>query len=201
LLHIRGIYINQNKLEQKTTLLSLIVKVGSSWKFFLLDGLKKKHFVCKNMFCSVYQLSSGHLSAKLKKWQVQSQLATKKEKRGTYKRKNEQKIMELQSWIQNQKKHFSHFTRRLDQKTKWIFSDYDSFNQLYHGYKRSMMVNNRNWYRKTRFYFYFKKFGKQYTFKKSKLDICPICLKFQGLDQRMKARKMSKEKIEEGNFS
>jgi hypothetical protein len=30
LLHIRGIYINQNKLEQRTTLLSLIVKVGSS---------------------------------------------------------------------------------------------------------------------------------------------------------------------------
>jgi hypothetical protein len=29
LLHVRAIYVNQNKLEQRTTLLSLIVKVGS----------------------------------------------------------------------------------------------------------------------------------------------------------------------------
>ena len=31
------------------------------------------------------------------------------------------------------------------------------------------------------------------------MDVCAVCLKLQGLDQKMRAKKMSKKKIEAGN--
>jgi hypothetical protein len=80
----------------------------------------------------------------------------------------------------------------LDKKIVTYFIEFDNFGQLYGKYKQDQINNNQKPICETEARSQMKKIFKRRRFKKSHLDVCPICLKLKNmLDKIAKKRSSS----------
>ena len=129
--NLRAKYLQQTKANQLITLMQLVVKENDKYKYQLMDSTKKKHQVCHYFFCKVYQISVTTILKKLKEKKDQPISSSPEKKQGMWNRdenwKGKVSVTEMLDWIKKQPKEFSHYTRRLDQKSKKYFVDMSRF--------------------------------------------------------------------------
>ena len=185
LVHLHCCYKNQTKVDQKTTLQQLIHINGTKPKYFLMDKHLKKHQVCKAFFCKVYHISPKTLVQECKKWKNSPLSSSPPEKRGKWDRtkpyKNKANKSGFITWVKQQKVSISHFTRRLDKKMVVYFIEFENFGELYEKYQQNQIENNQKPICETEARIQMKKIFKRRRFKKSHLDVCPVCLKLKNM--------------------
>jgi hypothetical protein len=109
-----------------------------------LDVRGQKHKVCQKFWSKVYGISTKTIYKKLIKYSNSPLKINQPSQQGQWNRdkiwKNKVDEKKFIQWINAQTKTFSHFTRRLDKKMKWYFSDVDCFSELYRKYIKDLVI-------------------------------------------------------------
>ena len=160
------------------------------------DGSDKTQtFLCKQFFCKVYHVSPNWLVKQKQYWAEKPLSASPPEKRGSWNRnknyKNKADKTGFVSWVKEQKVAPSHFTRRLDKKTVVYFVDFNGFAELWSKYKERMTLLEKKPISESEGRVLMKKVFKRRRFKKSHLDVCPVCLKLKNLLDRLNQKPKS----------
>jgi hypothetical protein len=200
--NLRAKYLQQTKADQLITLMQLVVKENNKYKYQLMDSTKKKHQVCHHFFCKVYQISVTTILKKLEEKKDQPISSSPEKKHGIWNRdenwKGKVSVTTMMDWIKKQPKEFSHYTRRLDQKSKKYFVDIHSIAELFNKYTLDMLFEDLTPMKKSSFYKYFKLLCKKKCgIKKNHLDVCTICTKIKIFKKKIQQKANLKQQLEE----
>jgi hypothetical protein len=202
IMFLRGQYLQQIKKDQKITLVQLVIFDNKSkkYKYHLMDEKERKHQVCQQFFCKIYQTTTSTILKNLKMASSQPISSSPTEKRGIWNRNNPWKgkvsVQDMINWIENQEKEFSHYTRRWDQKTKKYFTKITNMTELFEKYQVDMICEEKPAMKRTSFDKYFKIFfKKKYEIKKNHLDVCSTCTKIKILVKKVDKKPNLEEQL------
>ena len=197
LMHLRMVFLNRTKEQQHTTFASLIIK-GDKYQYYLMDSYKNKHLVCCQFFCKVYQISPTTLLKLMDEIASQSitlapiKTVGKWDRDIAWTKKVDSESMK--NWIETQPKHFSHYSRHLDRRSKMHFTDITTLEQLYNKYCLDMDQKNIKKMSLSSFCRIFKvHFKKRFGFGKSHLDVCQTCTRIQTISKKVANNKDLRE--------
>jgi hypothetical protein len=111
--------------------------------------------------------------------------------------KNKINIKQFLNWIKEQPKQYSHYTRKIDRKSKLYFTKITNLKELFEKYVKDMEQQNQIPMKKTSFRNCFKLYcKKKIGFTKNHLDTCSVCLRIRTMLDRFGANLEIKGKLE-----